>query len=32
LRNQLFELLSVVADCERRWALEDWMERQIGRS
>jgi hypothetical protein len=31
LRDQLTEILGVVADCERRWALEDRIERQIGR-
>lgn len=31
LRRQLIEILSVVADCERLWALEDRIERQIRR-
>ena len=31
LRDQLTEILGVVAECERRWALEDRIERQIGR-
>jgi hypothetical protein len=31
LRDQLKEILGVVAECERRWALEDRIERQIGR-
>jgi hypothetical protein len=31
LRDQLSEILGTVADCERRWALEDRIERSIGR-
>jgi len=29
LRYQLREIFDVVVDCERRWALEDRIERQI---
>ena len=32
LQHQLKEILSVVAECERRWAVEDRIDRQIGRS
>jgi len=31
LRYQLREIFDVVVDCERRWALEDRIERQIDR-
>lgn len=31
LRNQLLEILAVVEECERRWALEDRIQRQIDR-
>ena len=31
LTEQLREILSAVAECERRWALEERIERQIGR-
>ena len=31
LSSQLRELFATVADCERRWALEDRIERQLGR-
>jgi len=31
LRSQLLEILAVVEECERRWALEDRIERQIDR-
>ena len=31
LDHQLSEILDVVAECERRWALEERIERQIGR-
>ncbi len=31
LRDQLDEILSVVRECEARWALEDRIDRQLGR-
>lgn len=31
LHEQLEEILSVVRDCEARWALEDRIDRQLGR-
>ena len=31
LRLQLIEILDVVRDCEARWALEERIDRQIGR-
>ncbi|HVH30368.1 MAG TPA: hypothetical protein VNA31_01695 [bacterium] len=31
LSGQLRDILAVVADCERRWALDDWIDRRIGR-
>jgi hypothetical protein len=31
LRDQLRDILGTVAVCEARWALEDRIERQIGR-
>ena len=31
LGGQLREILVVVAECERRWALEERIERQLGR-
>ena len=31
LSDQLREIFAVVADCERRWAVEDRIERQLGR-
>lgn len=31
LTHQLRDILSVVEDCERRWAVEDRIERQLGR-
>jgi hypothetical protein len=31
LRYQLREIFDVVVECERRWALEDRIERQIER-
>ena len=31
LSSQLREIFATVADCERRWALEDRIERQLGR-
>jgi hypothetical protein len=31
LHHQLEELLTVVSECEARWALEDRIDRQIGR-
>lgn len=31
LAHQLREILFVVEDCERRWAVEDRIERQLGR-
>jgi hypothetical protein len=31
LPDQLREIFAVVADCERRWALEERIERQLGR-
>ena len=32
LSKQLEDLLDVVRDCEARWALEDRIDRQLGRS
>jgi hypothetical protein len=31
LSDQVREILATVADCERRWAVEDRIERQLGR-
>ena len=31
LLPQLREILAAVAECERRWALEDRIEKQLGR-
>jgi hypothetical protein len=31
LQNQLEEILAVVRQCEATWALEDRIDRQIGR-
>jgi hypothetical protein len=31
LSDQLREIFATVADCERRWAVEDRIERQLGR-
>ncbi|HET7420714.1 MAG TPA: hypothetical protein VFL27_10055 [Candidatus Dormibacteraeota bacterium] len=31
LDDQMREILDAVADCERRWALEERIERQLGR-
>ena len=31
LDSQMLQLLATVMDCERRWALEDRIDRQLGR-
>lgn len=31
LDSQMLQILATVMDCERRWALEDRIERQLGR-
>ena len=31
LSSQLREIFAVVSDCERRWAVEDRIDRQLGR-
>jgi hypothetical protein len=31
LSSQLRDILGMVAECERRWALEERIERQLGR-
>lgn len=31
LDSQMLQILATVMDCERRWELEDRIERQLGR-